>query len=1418
MQENRVFDTIFSGLIQAESGGRHYGDDGNLLQGPVLPHHPDRAQGITQLMPDTMARPGFGVQPIQNDTEEEYIRFGRDYLGALLRTYNGDVRMALAAYNAGAGNVNRAVERSRVTGRDFLEHLPMPEQTVPYVEKIMRYVEENGGFEADIEADIDPEVVQDVMDGEVDPDDVEVEVEEQEPASLEEKFEQLVHDPDGKPRLVVDPETGEQFYSFPRPRQDIHYSEVREDPAWLDAAQLVYEMYHGRPPFREDFETDRDLADWGLWFMARMNFQIPTLAMLSNRIYTSGTLEQKMALAYMIEQQSEINMSWAGAGRGAAAMALDPTNYLSLTLALPGLLTKHAATVAAKQTLVQALKASVVSRTTGLLAVEGAIWAGAFDTLSQNVNIQVGLQEDRNYWQTTGMLAGGAVLAGATGTAIDLIGRRIAGRGLGNATTPGTPGVTPRPDDVAPDGFVGPMPSIQRGRRPEDDIIPEGRPASIRQLEEYGVPITNLSGSLRSTPRSIADAMQYAKVFSKSIQNVPREQIPLVAEGIRRLNLGPDSMADIQLGVRQAAHELNVQRASLIQDRRNVPVNSPEMKKIQKQLDELENLVIPLNMMDEAFGSMAGSTLRQRVGFGPRITVESVKREFPNKSAKEAEEIWEGAWRKWQADKAAQKVRDELNPEIDRLVDSGDWDAAVDLRVRREALIDALYDELPDMYKPISHHLKNGVHLDSKTNQFFRELAEVSTANVFGVKTLIINLIPSMLKTIMRPAIHSVLKNPLRRASYVEMVANYSAMSAGFRSALKMGQMSFKYEAMILSRDHMRFLDAELANAARVTPMGTKNPLRLIGQAAPGVLRMPLRLMSATDDFLSTMAHNGYVAGRAAAEAYADALSNGADHRAASRFAKKVAEKALENKATYRDLDERVNIITKKGINLGYRGDDLKRYVVENAKRDAKNMRKYKDEDVRSYLQDILFKTEFEPNPNAGWYHNSIEHIGGGIEQWFKNYPVLKYLTGQLFFRTPIRAVEEGFRLIPGLQLLFPRFLPDLMGKNGTRAQTRAMGEHLLGLGLVGHALMKYSEGDLQGSGLHNYRQRMLQQDSALADPYTIEFKDGKTWSFRMFDPIATPLKVVANAFERIDNVKMREAQGEYIRAGQAQKAMDYFTGTLLAVTLAIKDANLFSGLGQTMDLATFMSDESPTAVHDINPMVKWIGERIKWTLPATIHHLHKTMDPTIYDPKTVPQMLMLQTGPIGARANEMTDNWITTPRAYDYLGHTKSITDIHGLWSYLSTASIEEREKGRSPEAIEVMELLTGLGERTRAQFLPEYKHRHTGNLDMRMIETGNGDETLYDVWNKNYRALNPEQYLLPVLRSDLAEGTPSQRGEKIDQVQGIVRTLRDAAFFQMLADNQHLIDKIVQHQTHSAETKAGFWDAFRPQNAPGR
>jgi soluble lytic murein transglycosylase-like protein len=107
--EARVSPALVLAVISVESGGNKYALS------------PAGAMGVMQLMPDTAER--FKV--IDASDAFQNIQGGVRYLDFLLRKFDGDPILALAAYNAGEG----AVERNK--------GVPPYKETRGYVPKVL---------------------------------------------------------------------------------------------------------------------------------------------------------------------------------------------------------------------------------------------------------------------------------------------------------------------------------------------------------------------------------------------------------------------------------------------------------------------------------------------------------------------------------------------------------------------------------------------------------------------------------------------------------------------------------------------------------------------------------------------------------------------------------------------------------------------------------------------------------------------------------------------------------------------------------------------------------------------------------------------------------------------------------------------------------------------------------------------------------------------------------------------------------------------------------------------------------------------------------------------------------------------------------------------------------------------------------
>lgn len=113
-------------IAPIESGSRQIDPKTNQII-----ESPKGALGITQVMPKTGRNPGYGVTPLPaNATEAEYIKFSEGYFGAMLKLFKNDTSKALAAYNAGPGAVQDAVD---LAGPAWL--VALPRETKDYVLK-----------------------------------------------------------------------------------------------------------------------------------------------------------------------------------------------------------------------------------------------------------------------------------------------------------------------------------------------------------------------------------------------------------------------------------------------------------------------------------------------------------------------------------------------------------------------------------------------------------------------------------------------------------------------------------------------------------------------------------------------------------------------------------------------------------------------------------------------------------------------------------------------------------------------------------------------------------------------------------------------------------------------------------------------------------------------------------------------------------------------------------------------------------------------------------------------------------------------------------------------------------------------------------------------------------------------------------
>lgn len=116
-------DSTWNRMVGQESGGNQFNRSGGTLTSPK------GAIGASQIMPQFGAefakRAGVEWDEKRARTDKEYnLKLGRAQFNHLVRKYKGDVERAAAAYNAGPGNVAKALDKASRTGSDWRRHLP----------------------------------------------------------------------------------------------------------------------------------------------------------------------------------------------------------------------------------------------------------------------------------------------------------------------------------------------------------------------------------------------------------------------------------------------------------------------------------------------------------------------------------------------------------------------------------------------------------------------------------------------------------------------------------------------------------------------------------------------------------------------------------------------------------------------------------------------------------------------------------------------------------------------------------------------------------------------------------------------------------------------------------------------------------------------------------------------------------------------------------------------------------------------------------------------------------------------------------------------------------------------------------------------------------------------------------------------
>ena len=1211
------------------------------------------------------------------------------------------------------------------------------------------------------------------------------------------------------------PQAGSQTYQYGPVPESISPEELVNNRDYLTAASYVYKMLEG-----QDYKgSKQDLVDWSKELMSQFNSNTVSMGWYTSRV-NKAPLEQARAFLQLMEMYDAKEATWAGAGRYLKGLATDPFTWVGLstlgvgTVARQGV--QQGGKEAVKRTLLDRINKESMKRGAAIGAVEGSMFAGYDNRMRQSVRIAAEEQEGVDYGELAASGLIGAAAGGVLGAGIDVIGQGIRG-----AMRRGSSGESNETADAVIDEINAGQPSKERLAELESDPLVQQIRAEIQREEaqladrvgdrvanyrpfdadEVDGPTANTRGNreavdaanearlvdlrdfdLKATRMAvpyerttIEDMVARASNLANQIADLsPREAEDFIDE-LRTSKLTAAEYDKVKDGARIARVDMDNQLKEI---ERKLQHTSPNSKLFQHLLQErmaLEPKREVVQKLDDTIGSYTGRSLGARAhikSYDDVVETDIQPGDSDEVVAKKLERAIE-----------AQGLRDRIaayDRRIEEARKRGDVAEVVRLTTERGMMRDEWIDKAMQQNPGLT-----------------RKAVELAISNVFSATTIQINVVPSLLKTLYRPALDYIVSNPLSKANYKEMMGQYGAMKEVAGAAFEAAKSAFRYEQNLLNR---RTNNLDLENINTTNNRFLESGLAMKGRAA-GLIRIIPRVMAFTDEILSQAAYAGFIKGRAAGLATEEGIAKGLKGRELEDYIAEKTQDVIENSFVKADPanPEHLAPIVNKGVNMGLEGKKLVEFVVKEAKKSLPSMRLATDEEALQYTEDLLFKRALSGE------NGQLSALAKGYENLINKAPWLR-LIGQLFFRTLVRIMEEGFRLTPGLNLatsvVHRGFINDLRGANGRAPQLRAQGEALLSIGIGLTVFSLYAEGKITGSGAYaNWRQQQHRRDTDRPEPYTLYFDDGSTWNYQNFDPFATPVKIIVNALEGYENLQMRKMQGEDVFKTDEEKMMEGMMVGVSAISSAIKDAGLAEGIDQLSELAESAQDMGGDA------FLRFVGDKLNMAVPNTLHKTANLIDPELKDPVS----LMDQVETSIFRPVTFAQYEGDVANSYDVFGLPREYADKGKAWNIFSTATPEERQRGMTEDQLVAKRFIDDIQKQTSMQMMLNPKIRELGNMDLRRVKLppGHKDRTLYDRYARYYREMLPWKAIADIARSsDPAMGTFYQRGATAEAVQDIIRKYQEAAFNKMLSEDGDLLERLINVKTMKAEARAGERD----------
>lgn len=1171
------------------------------------------------------------------------------------------------------------------------------------------------------------------------------------------------------------------------------YEDLSTHTPWLSAAEEIYNI--GKTEQTKWSGTDEELASYGIEHMSWFNSNF-TLGMSVDALkLQSATQEQKEAFLYMMETFDEIDEpNLEAIGRFTKGFLSDPLTYVGLTTFGFGMAGKEAGKIATKQGLKELLKQGV-KRGGTIGAIEGGIYGFGDTAIREGIRVEGGAQDSidwSNVAQGTAIgAAGGVVLGTAADAGVTAITNKLTRKSKLKDIQAERAERLEKTEEVEVPESVLDEPTVT----PKQTEQPQ-----LQDVDGMPIDIPYFNTALTAPLRKMETIATRAKELIPEIVKMSPARFVRVAEQIRNSELTVESRANIDQVV-QGVRDHFLREQKVLLDKWKKASTPEQAAQLRDEIAISEANMSPLYDLDADLAGAAGMSLKQRDGefiSGKGYSLKELREEFPNLTDAELLHKKNDAISKGIAKSKVSEIQKKYDAKMEQALKDKDPVTFLKLSREKRAEVNKVIDETdPTLKKGVKGWVKHQLFEKSA------DAVELTIGNVFSVSTLLLNVGVSSLKTLYRPALDFALGGRWNKQARLEMMAGYAGLTAMRKSAFKAAAASFKYEKQIATFETNKMFDEDI---------------RWKGKKG-AIIRIFPRLLLASDSFLQDINYRGFVSARATNDAYEEGMKKGLKGDELDAFINSEVKTKVDAAYDTSMRKETVDAVYRKGVAKKLKGEELDNWVAERLLEDESGLFSYNDQGALDYSNDILFKKEFSGK-------GLLSGSAAKYEKMVREYPIAKLMLN-LFWRTPVRVFEEGIRLTPVLNVMSTKkFRADLMGENGNKAMLRARGEMLLGQALTMEAMVMVSSGSITGANDPEH-------------PYSIKLPDGSWWSYRLADPLSTPIKIIVNTMENYQILLLRQQQ-----EGITDKsALDRFwedayrpmNAALIGLTTTISDARLLTGFSDAYEGVFGPAGLIEQAVNDPTDedkpvLKKKLFDSLGAMLPRQVYKLYEFEDPTRYQTASFEQLLRKQGLPYYHMAEEYADPLLQqlgidldidtfkaklTP-SYDVNGMPITNPDPMASNIIFNATQEEEFRKGLNPVQISNREKLFELGLDANTYFYHSYRYKKGyGKEDLRTLyapaANGRKEESYMSRWMHHYRSLTPENDIQDILLDDsIPVGTPDN-SPKAKEIRSIMQDAKEEAW-DMLADEvPDVRDRMEEKEDRTDNIEDGFFDILK-------